>query len=331
MRDYLLNSVVTVRRNYADLHFNAAHTFDTAQRVNERAAAVMEQLRDGYQYMPLSAMNPDTREAMKRQRLLTRTAEDAQFAACYLRQDGRVCVLAAAEDHVIVSAAAEGAGLQEALHECRVVEREIKNTGRIAMRDGLGFLTTRASDTGIGVRASVLLHLPLIRFMKQAEKVAAQMTMKGYVFSPLHPNTGLCILENRSCNLFAEEACEQLLRIAQEICTQESTLRDKVRETGNIVMDDVIYRARATAKAARLIQQGELLSIWSALTIGSSLGVIQIESAKLETIWQLAYEDDSILIQEARSNGAMPEQLRAERVRSLLYGGNERDGSFCEV
>lgn len=320
MRDYQLDSTVTLLRNFADLPFDAAVNAETAQRVNERVGTVLGRMQDTYSYQPLANVQSDLRDGLKRRRLLPAQI-DAQAADVYLCKERVQCVLASGEDHVAVSSFASGGDVLAALHDCRRIEEELKNTAPLAFSEAFGYLTARPYDSGGGIRASQLLHLPMTQLLKKGEQLVKLAAGKGCVLSPAQPGAGMFLLENRTGQPHEEEALERLSFCAQEICTLESTWRDEAREKANPVAEDKVYRAYAAASYARIVKREELLVLWSCLTLGYSLGFALCTPAQLEKIWYMNGKGEREIVSAAHAEGIAPDVLRAARLREVIDGG----------
>ena len=69
MREYLLDAAVSLRRNYADLPFDALTNEETARRVNERAMVALERSGESYAYLITGSLPAERREELEQSRL----------------------------------------------------------------------------------------------------------------------------------------------------------------------------------------------------------------------------------------------------------------------
>ena len=322
MKDYGLNASVCLLRNYEDLPFDAARNAETAQRVNERAAVALENCGDSYLYLPYSAMTEGKKNDLERKRLLPMNTADALYGETYLRADGSVCVQTASEDHVAVSAFSESASMEEALHTCRLLEEQFKDTGRMAWSERFGYLTCMPCNAGSGMRASLLLHLPMTALLKHAEQAVKAAALSGVTLIPQAPGNGFYLLENRGGQGQAEDALQLMSRFARQLCEAETQLREKAREEQHDLICDKVQRAYGICRYAHILRREEALSLWSALTLGASLGMELCEEEVLERMWQLADISDEKLEVQAREAGMSADVFRARRMHILLDGGN---------
>ncbi len=326
MKDYYLNASVSLLRNYEDLPFDAARSAETAQRVNERASVALENCGESYLYLPYSAMNDEKKRDLQRRRLLPEHAADALYGETYLRADGKVCVQTAAEDHIAVSAFSADASLEAALRNCRSLEAQFKNTGRMAWNERFGYLTCLPCNAGSGLRAALLLHLPATALLKHAEAAAKTAALEGFTLDamqtpPLQGN-GLYLLENRGARGTEEEILDAMQRFARKLCEDEARLRETALEKHNDLIRDKVQRAYGIARYAHLLSQEETLSLWSALTLGCTLGMRFCAPDALEEMWNLANLPDETAEERAHAVQKAPDAFRAWRMHHLLDGGN---------
>ena len=87
-------------------------------------------------------------------------------------------------------------------------------------------------------------------------------------------------------------------------------------------MLDAIYRAYGVARYARKISRAEGMHLWSALTLGQSLGTLNMQQAQLEKLYLMCAGTQSALEAAAKQQSAAPDVLRARRIRDLIHGGN---------
>lgn len=318
MRDYILDAAVTLRRNYADLPFDALHHEETARRVSERAVVALERSGSTFAYLLTANIAAEKAEALQQKRLLSPDAQEADFGASYLRMDEKLCVETAGEDHLLISAYDESGDALRCLKSCLMAEQSLQNTGTMAKSEAFGYLTARPCDMGTGLRASLLLHLPLIMLIKQAPAAMKIAAAAGMGLRNL--SNGLCLLENRVTMGMEETALiNRLEQTARSLCELEGKLRGKALEKRDMALLDKVWRAYAAARYARRMPKGEALQIWSTLTLGITLDVVPYTEGMLEGLWQAAHLPNGKLCDESTPQ---PDVARAKRVRALFDGGN---------
>lgn len=324
MRDYLLQSSVCLHVNYADLPFKADRDESLAQRVTERVSTALERAGDAYAYLLPSGMQEHKKIKLRERGLLHADGETTPFSVLYLRMDEALSVQTALSDHVLVSASLADDQLFKALSSARQVRQQLAGSGLLARDDEYGYLTAHPCDAGTGMRASVLLHLPMLHLARQTDKMTKLLGEKGVILRPFSGEMGkvlggLFIVENRSSlGKNAQERAQDVMDCAERVIGVERRCREAAREKGDEGVYDAVWRAYGIASYARRLTIGDARNLWSSLTLGHDIGAFNIEENVLNDLWELA--------RGARSGGhdemGNPDVLRAQRIRFLLNGGN---------
>lgn len=319
MKDYKLNAAVVLRRNYEDLPFHADTDAETARRVNDRSVTALERCEETFTYLLPTTLDADRRKELEDKRLLSAEAQNAVGGAAYLRDDELVCLETAGTDHLRVAAYDDRGALLPCLTAALSLTEKLADTGRMAQRPQYGFLTAYPSDAGTGMRASLLLHLPMLTALKQLP-AAMKMASTGGMTLRILPG-GLCLMENR-ITLGRDEKgiVEQLEGIAKSVCTLERSLRWRAKERKDLTVADKGWRAYGICQYALRINRQEAMNLWSDLVLGLSVGDMPYGEDTADELWQIAHLPVEVL---TRDSSLHPDVERARRVRHLMnHGGN---------
>ena len=319
MKDYKLNAAVVLRRNYEDLPFHADTDAEIARRVNDRSVTALERCEETYTYLLPATLDAERRRELEEKRLLSADAQSAVGGTAYLREDELVCLETAGTDHLRVAAYNDNGALTPCLTAALSLTEKLADTGRMAERSEYGFLTAYPSDAGTGMRASLLLHLPMLTMLKQLP-AAMKMASTGGMTLRILPG-GLCLLENR-ITLGRDEKgiVEQLEAIARSVCTLERSLRWRAKERKDLNVADKGWRAYGICQYALRINRQEALNLWSDLVLGLSVGDMPYDEDAADALWRIAHLPTEAL---TRDSSLHPDVERALRVRHLMnHGGN---------
>ena len=328
MKDFLMGGAVCLRRNYADLPFSPDSRADVAQAVNERMLPVLEKEEDTFTYLMVQQMEPEQRRVLIAHGLLDPDSADNALSSAYLRQDDCLCVQTAAADHLRIAAYDEDGSLSDCLALCLPLEQALAVDHPYARSAQYGHLTARPCDAGSGLRASLLLHLPMLTLLKQIPNMTRLCGMAGLLLRSAAPaqeerGDALYLLENRmTLGIEAADIVRRLQSHAERLTALERQLRAKAAERADDFVLDAIYRAYGVARYARRISRAEGMHLWSALTLGQALGTLNMQQAQLEKLYLMCAGTQSALEAAAKQQSAAPDVLRARRIRDLIHGGN---------
>ncbi|MBR1607337.1 MAG: hypothetical protein IJ664_06455 [Clostridia bacterium] len=319
MKDYKLDAAVVLRRNYEDFPFKADSDAEIARRVNDRSVTVLERCQETFTYLLPTALDTERRKELEDKRLLSADAQNAVGGAAYLRDDELMCLETAGTDHLRIAAYDDTGALLPCLNAALSLSAKLEDTGRIAQSPQYGFLTAYPSDAGTGMRASLLLHLPMLTMLKQLS-AAMKMASTGGMTLRVLPG-GMSLLENRiTLGRDEKDIIEQLEAIAKSICTLERSLRWRAKERKDLNVADKGWRAYGLCQYALRMNRQEAISLWSDLVLGFSVGDVPYGEETADELWQIAHLPTEAL---TRDSALHPDVERARRVRQLMnHGGN---------
>jgi len=327
MKDEMINASVTIRRNYADLPFDALTNNETAQDVTLRVTERLEKEEDTYTAMPGSKIDKTGRKTFSFLRLSGDDFEEAQNATLFVKKNAPLCIQAAAGDHIAVSYVCDPGGIGDALKECLTMADKLQEQYAYAESEEFGFLTARPADAGTGVRASMLLHLPMTQLARQIPAALKLSAEGGLLLRPMlqgmpGQTPALFVLENRvTMGIGEEEIVQRVIEKANMLIEKENALRGVARDEQDDNVLDLAYRAFGTAKYARKISQQECGQLWSALTLGFSIGLLCALPPQLDKLWSLAFDNQHDLKEAAANQHVSEDILRARRIRETINGG----------
>ena len=85
------------------------------------------------------------------------------------------------EDHIRIQCLQPGLQLDEAYHLADEVDRLLESKLPYAFDESFGYLTSCPTNTGTGLRASVMMHLPALTMTNQMGPLINAMTRIGMV------------------------------------------------------------------------------------------------------------------------------------------------------
>ena len=245
MRDYYLSSVVHLHVNYADLPFRADRDEQIAQSVTDRISMALGRAGDVYAYLLPSGIQMDTKQKLMARSLMTADHNEAPYSVLYLRMDEALSVQTAVSDHALISARREGNGMMAALEDAHRVRHQLAQEALLARDEEYGYLTAHPCDAGTGMRASALVHLPMLLLARQTEKMTKMLGEKGMILRPYSGEIGkvqggLFVIENRAAlGKTAQERAQEVLECAEKICSAERRCREAAKEKGAEMVETV--------------------------------------------------------------------------------------------
>ncbi|MGI5875017.1 MAG: protein arginine kinase [Bacillota bacterium] len=232
------------------------------------------------------------------------------------------------EDHLRIQSIYPGLSVSQCWEKASAADDMLARYIPPAFSERWGYLTSCPSNTGTGMRASVMMHLPALMMTGRVEALMNNLGKYGFTCRGLYGEGtegkgNLFQVSNQiTLGLSEEEILSDLADIASEIISNEREMRKTLLENERFRLEDLIFRAEAILKNARLIEIGEAFSMLSSLRLGSDLGLVKGFSAK-EFNRLLLLMQPVILNKLSKENLTKDQMMkyRADLIRGELKGG----------
>ncbi len=321
--DVIVSTRVRLARNLAKFPFPAKLSEQKALAMidevkaavfNDRTAVasqfVFAQLND----IPEARLNQLMERHLISREMLIKKAPKALISSI----DENIAVMLNEEDHIRIQTIFAGDNMDKAFELAMRVDDLIGESAAAAFDERYGYLTSCPTNTGTGLRASYMLHLPAIvmsgRLNAMFQSIAQYgMTMRGIHGEGTEPLGCMYQLSNQiTLGKSESETIESLQAVAKKLCQQEKLLRDRIYKQRTTDLVDKIYRSYGTLKYARQIKLSEAMNLLSDVRLGYQLGIIKEEKPTL-TLYHIMMN-----IQHGSLNGDDEETARAYYIRSIF-------------
>ena len=188
-----------------------------------------------------------------------------------------VSIMINEEDHLRIQAMQSGMNLKDAWTLINGPDDELSEVLPYAYSSDWGYLTCCPTNTGTGMRASVMVHLPSLVITKQINKVLHTITKLGLTARGLfgegtEASGNFFQISNQvSLGRSEEELIENIERILREVVHQEQTAREALMANNRTQLEDRIWRAFGVLQHAKTITSTEALDLLSAVRLGADL------------------------------------------------------------
>ncbi len=247
-------------------------------------------------------------------------ANNRMNKAVLISSDESICIMLGEEDHIRIQVLLEGEGLDKAYNTAEELDNLLCAALPIATHPQLGFLTECPTNLGTGLRASLMLHLPMLEAAGELSRLGEALRKIGFTIRGMYgegskASASLYQLSNQiTLGISEKDAVNNLNNIAQQIIEKEQSARIRADK---LLLEDSVYRAFGTLKNARLLTSKEMLECVSLIKIGTDMGILNIE--KYLPI-RILIETKAAMLMHSHGKMSAEERdvKRAETVRGLL-------------
>jgi protein arginine kinase len=231
------------------------------------------------------------------------------------------------EDHLRVQALSSGLEIRKAFKMADEMDEDLSGSLEFAFDPTFGYLTACPTNTGTGMRASVLIHLPGLALTREIEKVISQISKLGLVVRGFYGEGSdvwgnlFQVSNQTTLGRSEEDIVESLERVTQQIIEYEENARKRLFSEAEDQIQDKIWRAFGILKHARTLTSEEVLNMLSAIRLGIGTGIVKTLSlSQVNEILALSQPAHLQKYFKKRMEPGERDRVRADLVRSKLEG-----------
>ena len=328
MSDIMISSRVRLARNYQDLPFRNRITREQGEDCVRRTLDALRTLPQAYTYLPMRGMEENEKKVLVEDHLISPDLmEHEENGAVLMRMDEKISIMMNEEDHLRIQGISPGDRLGEAAENAFSIDDELQKQLSFAFDPQWGYLTACPTNTGTGLRASVMLHLPMLTMLKQMGKVnqlAAKLglTLRGIYGEGSEAQGNVYQLSNQvTLGRTEKEIIEAVAATARQMAEMERTFRQKAMEKDAVAFEDPIFRSYGLLTNARRMSIKEFMAHWSNLRMGAALGKLPVSLETCDSLLTCAQPAHVRKAAGAVLNDKECDAFRTEIVRKALNGG----------
>ncbi len=283
LSEIVLSSRVRLARNLERFPFIVRATRATMQEVLDvvknginKATSLRRPL-----WFDMGSLSEIDRQFLVERHLISREhAANPDFRAVVISPSESISVMINEEDHLRIQVLQSGLNLRDAWTLVDAIDDELSETLPFAFTPELGYLTCCPTNTGTGMRASVMLHLPSLVMTKQINKVLHTITKlglaaRGFYGEGTEASGNFFQISNQvTLGRTEAELIENIERILKQVIEYEQNARASLMSNNRNQLEDRVWRALGILRHARTISSQETLDLLSAVRLGVDLGLM---------------------------------------------------------
>ncbi len=243
--------------------------------------------------------------------------------ALYLNEPCNLAVTVCAEEHIRLQAIQPGLNLRDALSGIMEVEAILDAELPFAFDERLGYLTRCPADLGTGMRAAVLLCLPVLETTGRCGELSETLERTGHRLRRCGGG-GLYMLAHRNAPGVSETETVRLLEVtARHIIDAERRARDLPEGEEREVLVDRVLRADAVLRSARRLGEEEQTAMLSDLRLGAAMGVLDDVKVESVTVALIETQPAGLSAESEVASDFELELRRAAQTRERVFGGHD--------
>ena len=328
--DVIISSRVRLARNHDRYPF--PHKLDkkqarqVAQEIVDAFYDADQERKRHYVDVDLSSLSAEDLDSLVEKRLISEDlAREMAGARAIISRDESLSLMINEEDHIRIQSMKAGLDLEGAYQAAYLVSLSLEQSLPLAYSEQYGFLTACPTNTGTGMRASVMAHLPGLVQAGNIRAVLESLGKMGFAVRGLYgehskAEGSLFQISNQlTLGLSEDDLLSDLRRMVQQLLEKERQARKALYQKSPVDLEDRAERSLALLRSARLMTHEEAQKLVSEVRLGVSLGILR--DVTPQTLNRIASVMGPASIQKAsgrQMNARERDTARASLIRDLL-------------
>lgn len=326
--DVVISSRIRLARNLTKFKFPNSLNNEEAKEVSDIFIKTVNNIDNENKFTVISLKEIDSidrRVLMEEHLISPELIKNKDISYYIINEKNFLNLMINEEDHLRLQVLLPGFELYKAFEIAKDTDNKLEENINFAFDKDFGYLTSCPTNTGTGMRASVMLHLPALKLGNYLQGIIDSLTKLGLTIRGVYGEGSDALgdmfqISNQRTLGFSEiEVIDKLENIAIKIIEKErKTRRDLLSQKTNYLKDKV-YRALGILKYARIISDREALKNLSFLRMGIDLGLYRGLNYNQITNLMLSVQKYNILKYKYSLKSFEEENvLRADYIRNFF-------------
>lgn len=326
--DIVISTRIRLARNVAGFPFLPKISLERKAELERllRDRVLAARVDDNAVYWDLDTLSPVDRLLLVERHLISRElANSTGHRGVTLGRHESLSIMTNEEDHLRIQAIRSGLQIEETYRLIADVDHRLEAAIPYAFSERFGYLTACPTNTGTGMRVSVMVHLPALVMTKQVEKVftaamKVQLVVRGLYGEGTHPSGDFYQISNqKTLGVSEESTLRDIRRFVLKVLEWERGLRRKMLADSREVLEDKVWRAFGVLQRARIISSEETMELLSLIRLGVNLELFpRLKIGEVNELFLLSQPGHLQKLKARELDSKERDLFRAEFIRARL-------------
>ncbi len=323
--DIVVSTRIRLARNLDKTPFPNAlkDTKEVTEKIKNAILGSNSTLAKDFDFIDLDNTPALRKQEMAEEHLISPVMCEGKGKSVLVSKDKTMSIMLMEEDHIRLQIIKDGYALEDAYSLASKVDDVIEENITYAFDNDFGYLTACPTNTGTGMRASVMLHLPALTMTENINNVIASAGSLGIEVRGLYGEGtkaygSLYQISNRvTLGMSEEQSLARLKNIVGQVVEMEKKARKALTDNSMDALSDKLYRSYGTLKYARSMSSSEAKSLLSDVMLGQNLGILPKEG-KITPLECMVITEPALLCGGKEMSPAERDKKRAELIRNSI-------------
>lgn len=287
--DVVISSRIRIARNIEEIKFPQSMNKGEVENITKDILdAIRESHKnENYKFYKIGRLSSLEKNMFIEKHLISpNLVQRPGISSFLLRDDEKVTIMINEEDHLRIQTLFPGLNLEEGWKLSNAIDDGLEEYLNFAFDERFGYLTSCPTNTGTGLRASVMLHLPSLVLTGYANNIFQAvgqigLTVRGLYGEGTKALGNIFQLSNQTTlGETEEEIIQKLKNVAIQIINKEREIRHNLLNTRKVEIEDKVLRSLGILKYSRIISSEESMNLFSNVKMGIDMGIITDVDAK---------------------------------------------------
>jgi len=328
--DIVVSSRIRLARNLDKFPFPHWANKKQAEKVLttiEEAVTLVDYLKNSTTFRLADLDGIDKQFLVERHLMSYEHAQKTDQKAVVIDDEEILSIMINEEDHIRMQVMQSGFNLFEAWSIINQIDDALAKELSFAFLTDWGYLTACPTNTGTGMRGSVMLHLPALVMSRQINRVLAAIAKLSFTTRGLYGEgtqaTGNFFQVSNQVSLghSENEIIENINGLIRQIIEQENQTREAMLSRNRATLEDRVNRSLGILKNAHIISSQETIELLSMVRLGSDLGMVNdIDRRRINELFIIIQPAHLQKIENKKLSSQERDLKRAELIRERLKG-----------
>lgn len=326
--DIVISSRIRLARNLDDIpfpHWANKKQGEGVLKTIEEAARNIDYLKKATLFK-LADLDGLQRQFLVERHLMSyEHAKASNHRAVLIDENEILAIMINEEDHLRMQVMQSGLNLFAAWDIINQIDDALSKELSFAFSADWGYLAACPTNTGTGMRGSVMLHLPALVMTRQIDRVLTAIaklsfTTRGLYGEGTQASGNFFQISNQVSLGHSEvEIIENISGLIRQIIEQEEQARHALLSRNKATVEDRINRSFGILKSAHIISSQETIELLSMVRLGCDLGMIgEIDRRTINELFIITQPAHLQKLENKRLTAAERDVKRAELIRERL-------------
>jgi len=326
----IISSRIRLARNLSKYYFPAKMSQEDSKNLIADITSSLKNISscEDFNYIEMSTLPESEKISMvERHEISFAMLKSQKPCGTLANANKSINIMINEEDHLRIQTVLPGKNIGASWDLADKIDNIIEETLDYAFDKDFGYLTSCPSNTGTGLRASYMVHIPMLEKTGKIQDLMVVlaklgMTIRGIYGEGSEPLGSIYQISNQvTLGKTEQEIIEGLDNIANKIIENENGVLSEMLNSQPAVMEDNIHRSLGILKTARIMPLKEAMGLLSAVRLGLNCEIIK-ESRPNLNIYNIMMNVEPGNLQKIHGENFSENEkidiLRAEYLRNMF-------------